>query len=116
MTFQENISSYLVTTTIHGLRYLYEGQNWMEKITWFLVIAASIAGSIITIRHSIDEANKEPILTTLHTAKIENVPFPAVTINGDVNIDHWGFTEKVLNALAFYWKPSSSKKVCCNIK
>ena len=112
-SIRENVSTYLVTTSIHGCRYLYEG-NWVEKVTWFIVIALSIAGSIYTIMHSIEEANKEPILTTLHTAKIENVPFPAVTINGDANVNPWGFTEKAFNALAFYWKPSATKKVFYN--
>ena len=51
----------------------------------------------------LDEADKEPILTTLHTAKIDNVPFPAVTIGGDSNVNKWGFAEKIFNFLAFYY-------------
>ena len=36
-SLRENVSTYLVTTSIHGCRYLYEG-NWVEKVTWFIVI------------------------------------------------------------------------------
>ena len=102
-TFKETISAYLVQTTIHGCRYLYEGRNWIEKLSWMLIIGLSIGGSIYTISHSISEANKEPILTTLHTTKIKEVPFPAVTIGGDANVNPWGFAEKLFNFLAFYY-------------
>ena len=57
----------------------------------------------------LDEANKEPILTTLHTAKIDNVPFPAVTIGGDSNVNKWGFAEKSFNFLTFYYPKVKSK-------
>ena len=102
-TLKENISTYLVTTTIHGCRYLYEGRNWIEKLSWMLIIGLSFSCSIYTISHSITEANKEPILTTLHTTKIKEVPFPAVTIGGDANVNPWGFAEKLFNFLAFYY-------------
>ena len=42
-------------------------------------------------------------MTTLHTAKINNVPFPAVTIGGDSNVNKWGFAEKTFNFLKFYF-------------
>ena len=102
-TLKENIETYLVTTTIHGFRYLYEGRDWAEKICWAVILCLSLIGSVWTISHSFNEAAKEPILTTLHTTKIENVPFPAVTIGGDVNVNMWGFTEKLFNVLTFYY-------------
>ena len=102
-TLKENIETYLVTTTIHGFRYLYEGRDWAEKICWAVVLALSFSVALYTIQHSFEEAAKEPILTTLHTAKIENVPFPAVTIGGDANVNEWGFSEKLFNFLTFYY-------------
>ena len=102
-TLKENIETYLVTTTIHGFRYLYEGRDWAERICWAVVLGLSFSAAVYTISHSFDEAAKEPILTTLHTAKIENVPFPAVTIGGDANVNKWGFAEKFFNFLTFYY-------------
>ena len=100
---KQNVITYLVTTTIHGCRYLYDGQSRTEKLAWLVIICSCFAGAVVTITNSLDEAAREPILTTLYTTKIENVPFPAVTIGGDANVNPWGFVEKALNFLAFYY-------------
>ena len=101
-SLKQNVITYLVTTTIHGCRYLYDGQSRTEKLAWLVIICSCFAGAVVTITNSLDEAAREPILTTLYTTKIENVPFPAVTIGGDANVNPWGFAEKALNFLAFY--------------
>ncbi len=40
-------------------------------------------------------------MTTIDTTTVKNVPFPAITIRGDGDVNPWGFVEKVLNMLAF---------------
>ena len=101
-TIKENVINYLLTTTIHGLRYLYDGRNWVEKFVWLIIILCCFAGCFNLIGQSLDEAAKEPILTTVETTKVQNVPFPAITIGGDTNVNEWGFVEKFFNFLAFY--------------
>ena len=58
-TLKENIETYLVTTTIHGFRYLYEGRDWAERICWAVVLGLSFSAAVYTISHSFDEAAKE---------------------------------------------------------
>ena len=101
-TIKENVINYLLTTTIHGLRYLYDGKNWVEKIVWLIIILGCFTGCFNLISQSLDEAAKEPILTTVETTKVQNVPFPAITIGGDANVNEWGFVDKFFNFLAFY--------------
>ena len=102
ITVKENIITYLLTTTIHGLRYLHDGRNLFEKLIWLIVIGASFSGAIWFIVHGLKEANEEPILTTLETTEVQNVPFPAITVGGDANVNKWGFVEKFFNFLTFY--------------
>ena len=99
---KENVITYLATTTIHGLRYLYDGRNCVEKFVWLIIILGCFTGCFNLIGQSLDEAAKEPILTTVETTEVQNVPFPAITIGGDANINEWGFVEKFFNFLAFY--------------
>ena len=101
-TVKENVITYLLTTTIHGLRYLHDGRNLFEKLIWLIIIGASFSGAIWFIYHGLKEANEEPILTTLETTEVQNVPFPAITIGGDGNVNKWGFVEKFFNSLMFY--------------
>ena len=96
------IYNYLQTTSIHGCFYLYDGQNWIEKSFWFLLLVMSLTISGLLIQQSLFEANQDPILTTLTTTNIREIPFPAITINADSEINPWGFMEKILNQLAFY--------------
>ena len=102
ITVKENIITYLLTTTIHGLRYLHDGRNLFEKLIWLIIIGASFSGAIWFILNGLNEANDEPILTSLETIEVKNVPFPAITIGGDDNVNKWGFVEKFLNFLTFY--------------
>ena len=111
-TVKENVINYLLTTTIHGLRYLYDGRNWVEKIVWLIIILGCFTGCFNLISQSLDEAAKEPILTTIETTEVQNVPFPAITIGGDANVNEWGFVEKFFNFLAFY---NTNSKVICLI-
>ena len=102
ITVKENIITYLLTTTIHGLRYLHDGRNLFEKLIWLIIIGASFSGAIWFIVHGLKEANEEPILTTLETTAVQNVPIPAITIGGSTNVNKWGFVEKFFNLLMFY--------------
>ena len=45
----------------------------------------------------------EPIVTTLDTTTVDQVPFPAITINRGGNLNPWGFTNKVLMVKTKNW-------------
>ena len=73
--FIQSVNEYLVESSIHGLRYLAAGTNTVEKVGWSLIIVISLYNAGTMISESIEDSGKEPILTTIETTSIENVPF-----------------------------------------
>jgi hypothetical protein len=101
-TLRDEVRIYLEETTIHGFRYLSQGRNWLEKFVWFVVIVGSFSLSTYLIAVNIQEHYVDPMLTTIDTTSVKNVPFPAITIRGDYDVNPWGAVEKALNMLTFY--------------
>ena len=97
-----SVNIYFVESSIHGLRYLVDGKNLVEKLCWCLIIVISLylAGTMIST--SIEENEREPILTTIETSSIINVPFPAITVAADGRANPWGFVQKTFNMMTFY--------------
>ena len=79
----QGLVQYLEETTIHGLRYLSVGKDFVEKFVWFVVIAISFSIAGYLIQTTIKENENEPVLTTIETGLAKDVPFPAVTIRAD---------------------------------
>ena len=52
----------------------------MEKVFWFIIICFSFGYSIHTIQSFFVANDREPILTTIGTSRVQEVPFPAITI------------------------------------
>ena len=73
---------YLQQSTIHGLRYLSEGKC-LEKFGWLIVIIVSSSFAGYMIYQTVEENNREPVLTTVETTSVQSVPFPAITIRAD---------------------------------
>ena len=96
------ISSYFSVSSIHGFRYLVDCKNNIEKFCWCFVIVISLYFAGWMIWTSIEDNNEEPILTTIETTSIKNVPFPAVTIAADGRANPWGFVKKTFDMMSFY--------------
>ena len=74
------ITEYLEVTTIHGLRYLIECKSIIEKLFWLAIICLSFGYSVHIIQSFFVDNEREPILTTIGTSRVQEVPFPAITI------------------------------------
>ena len=66
-SFKHTLTNFLLASTIHGLRYWYEGRNWFEKLVWVLAVLGCFGYASYTIKTNLDEGFEDPILTTLHT-------------------------------------------------
>ena len=66
-SFKNASTHFLLSSTIHGLRYWHEGRNICEKLAWFLAVSACFGLASYIIKTNLDEASDDPILTTLHT-------------------------------------------------
>ena len=79
------IAEYLEVTTIHGLRYLMECKTILEKLFWLLIICFSFGYSTYIIQSFLAENDREPILTTIRTGLVQDVPFPAISIRKNLH-------------------------------
>ena len=74
------IYEYLGMTSIHGLRYLMDSRNIVEKASWLIIICMSFGFCFHIIQSHFSDIDKKPILTTVEMVSVQEVPFPAVTI------------------------------------
>ena len=70
-SFKHTLTNFLLASTIHGLRYWYEGRNWFEKLVWILAVLGCFGIASYMIKTNLDEGFEDPILTTLHTTSGE---------------------------------------------
>ena len=74
------INEYLGMTSIHGLRYLRDSRNIVEKVSWLIIISLSFGFCVHIIHSHFTENDNKPILTTVEMVSVQEVPFPAITI------------------------------------
>ena len=94
-SFKSNFCTYLRETTVHGFRYVAEGKNFFERLFWIGFISAGFILSAYMLTQSIKESYDNPILTTIDTTSVKNVPFPAVTVDAGKILSPWGYVEKI---------------------
>ena len=96
MLLQGHVSRYFRETTVHGFRYVVDGRNACERLFWISFILAGYAFAALFMAQAWQDFQNHPILTTTNTISVENVPFPAVTVDAGDILNPWGFTERVL--------------------
>ena len=96
-----NIKAFLSETSAHGFHYLVNNRNIFERIFWAVIITTGFALAAYINTEALNEARSNPIITTIDTGSVRDVPFPAVTINAGKILNPWGFIEKVLDLLYF---------------
>ena len=92
---KSNFCTYLRETTVHGFRYVADGKNCFERLFWIGFISAGFIGSGYMLIQSMNESYCNPILTTIDTTSVKNVPFPAITVDAGKMLNPWGYVEKI---------------------
>eukprot|EP00095_Tigriopus_kingsejongensis_P009175 maker-scaffold145_size311916-snap-gene-1.10 protein:Tk09175 transcript:maker-scaffold145_size311916-snap-gene-1.10-mRNA-1 annotation:"GE16304" len=92
---------YLRETTVHGFRYVADGNNFVERIFWIFWIICGFSCSYYMVSQSVLEDKNNPILTTIDTISVTTVPFPAVTVDGGIRLNPWGYITKIYNQVFF---------------
>ena len=103
-TVSQSVNEYLESTTIHGFSYLSSsGRNVLVKFGWAIIISTCFTLAALLIQQSIEEATLNPVMTNVETIPIQQVPFPAITINSGEpdTFNPWGYPENIFNGLAF---------------
>ena len=92
----QSVAEYFESTSIHGFSHLRASKTLLGRLLWILIIGSCFSLAALLICESIDEANDNPILTNIETISVQDIPFPAVTIN-TAKPNVWRHFAKILN-------------------
>ena len=100
------ITSYFSETTVHGFRYVAEGENLCEKLFWGLLISVGFVFSGAIILRSFSDWEQTPLQTTIDKVSmpIEELYQPAITVCNPHELqmpqrNRWMYIEKLLNMI-----------------
>ena len=98
------IRSYFSETTVHGFRYVAEGGNLFEKLSWVTLISIGFILSGSIIQQSFNEWENSPLQTTIDRVSmpIEELYQPAITVCNPSELqmprrNRWMYIERILN-------------------
>ena len=75
----EGISTFLESSTIHGLTYISTTRRF-ARLFWILVVTTGILGASWLIKESFESWSESPVKTTIETLPISEIGFPKVTV------------------------------------
>ena len=75
----EGVSTFLESSTIHGLTYISTTRKYV-RIFWILVVITGFVGASLLIKESFDSWSESPVKTIIDTLPISEIKFPKVTV------------------------------------
>ena len=75
----ENLTTYLESSTIHGLAHIATGRKYV-RLLWILVVIGGFTGAGVMIYKSFKSWDETPVKTTIETQPITEITFPKVTV------------------------------------
>ena len=103
---KRGLIQYLTETTVHGFRYIVEGQNLLERTVWALFIICGFIFCAVTLFKMNQHWQEHPVETTIGEVgiPIQELPFPAITVCDTQSLtmprrNRWMFLETFLNSL-----------------
>lgn len=96
---QSHLIAFCKESSLHGLKYIVERTNVVERLIWGLAILAATTYSALTVWASIAEYETNPTVTSFDATEINQIPFPAVTVDGGSVWNHMGFTRVFMDPL-----------------
>ena len=73
------LSTFLETSTIHGLNFISTTRKY-SRLFWILVVLAGFTSAAYLINTSFQSWADSPIKTTVETLPIKEIKFPKVTV------------------------------------
>ena len=102
--FGRHVAAYFSETTVHGFRYVAEGENVFEKTFWIISISVGFYVSGFYIFESFSDWERTPLQTTIDKVSmpIQDLYEPAITVCNPSELqmprrNRWMFIEKLLN-------------------
>ena len=75
----EGITSFLESSTIHGLTHISSTRKY-KRLFWILVVVAGFLGASLIIKESFESWSESPVKTTIETLAISEIKLPKVTV------------------------------------
>ena len=75
----EELTTFLESSTIHGLAYIATGKKFV-RLFWVLVVIGGFTGAGYMIHESVQSWADSPVKTTIETHPISEITFPKVTV------------------------------------
>ena len=72
-SLKDEMTQYLIETTMHGFRYLVYSRNNVERIIWWVLICVTVVASIFMVIENCVYSIKNPIITTIETTVVQKV-------------------------------------------
>ena len=101
---KEGVWTYFSETTVHGFRYVAEGGNICEKLTWVVLILIGFIFGGCLIFQSLRDWDETPLETTIAQVSmpIEKLYQPAITVCNPDELkmprrNRWMYIERILN-------------------
>ncbi|KAJ8711329.1 hypothetical protein PYW07_008571 [Mythimna separata] len=82
-SFGNDVRTYLLTSTLHGLRYIGERKlTWFERFFWLTAFGCSLVSAGFFILNIYAKWRSSPMIVSINPENmpLSNLPFPALTI------------------------------------
>ena len=56
------------------------GYRWLERLVWLVLVSFHLGMTVYMGNLNLEDARANPVMTTIDTVDVTNVPFPAVTV------------------------------------
>ena len=70
---KEEMTQYLIETTMHGFRYLVYSRNNVERAIWWVLICITVIASTVMVIDNCVYSIRNPIITTIETTVVQKV-------------------------------------------
>ena len=75
----EGVTTFLESSTIHGLTYISTTRKY-ARLFWILVVITGFIGACLLIKESFESWSESPVKTTIETLPIAKIKLPKVTV------------------------------------
>ena len=115
---KDEVIKFFSESTIPGFKYVVQGRDIFERVTWAVFIATAFLVARSTINDAFEDWDKNPVATTIDEVglPVHELPFPAITVcdTGSLTMprkNRWKFVEKLLNTLELIDPEEELKKI-----
>ena len=115
---KDEVTKFFSESPIPGFKYLVEGKDIFERLTWVIFIVTSFSLCIYVINDAFENWDQHPVETTIDGIglPVHQLPFPAITVCDTESLtmprkNRWKFVEKLLNTLELIDQDEELKRI-----